>query len=96
MIINKNKRFSNRLKYSIQGENIDIITADSNRDALKYLMEGKEIDLFVIPTKEFDSKDYFVCKSSQSLSSPLMVKNEILSENNSPNELKTMLKNHLE
>ena len=95
MIIDKNKRFSNRLKYSIHGENIDIITADTNRDALQHLKEGKEIDLFVIPTSRLESKEYFVCKSTESLSSPLCVKNELLSENNSPNELKTFLKNHL-
>jgi hypothetical protein len=95
MVINNN-RLSNRIKQSIQGEDISIITAETNREALTHFMNEGDIDLFLIPTEPNNpKKGYMVCRSSNSLSSPIENTNQLVFEESSPNELKTIIKKHL-
>ena len=96
MVINNNDRLSNRIKQSIQGEDISIITAGTNREALNYFMTEGEVDLFLIPTELNDpKKGYMICKSSNSLSSPIENTNQLIFEESSPSELKSIIKKHL-
>lgn len=96
MVINNNDRLSNRIKQSIRGEEISIITAETNREALNYFMNEGDVDLFLIPTEpDNPKKGYMVCKSSNSLSSPIENTNQLVFEESSPNELKTIIKKHL-
>jgi hypothetical protein len=93
MVINNNDRLSNRIKQSIQDKDISIITAETNRDALSYFMNGGDVDLFLIPTEPNNpKKGYMVCKSSNSLSTPLEKTNKLVFEESTPNEINAIIK----
>lgn len=96
MIIDKNEAFTNQLKKSIKGENIFIFTAETSRDALKHLTEVGDVDLFLIPAfSKNNKKGYFAYKPTDSLSTPLKTDHQLLFQESSPHELKTILKNNL-
>lgn len=97
MIVGKDNEFSNRIKQTIQGEDISIITAATNRDAFNYHLEHENVDLFLIPSNHSkeDEKEYLACKSTDSLST-LMPTERLLFDGSSDEELKMIIKNNLQ
>ena len=79
MIIDNDEKFSKRVQETIQDENITILTATSNRHALQQQTGEKQIDLFLIANPSSKQiKEFFACKSTASLSSPIQDSSQIL------------------
>jgi len=96
MIIDNDEKFSQRIQEIIKDENITILTAKTNRSALQKQMNEKQIDLFLISNPSSKQiKEFFACKSTASLSSPIKDTSQILFEDSSKEELKTVINNNL-
>ncbi len=96
MIIDNDEKFSKRVQETIQDENITILTATSNRHALQQQTGEKQIDLFLIANPSSKQiKEFFACKSTASLSSPIQDSSQILFEDSSNEELKTVINNSI-
>lgn len=96
MIVDKDEQFSNRLRKSLQNEEISILTASSNRHALQQSVDDTKIDLFLIPTHLHGlKKGFFPCKTTDSLSTPVPESDQILSEHSSIEQLKTSIMQNL-
>ncbi|MBS3749484.1 MAG: response regulator [Candidatus Thermoplasmatota archaeon] len=96
MIIDHDEKFSQRIQETIKDENITILTAKTNRSALQQQINEKQIDLFLISNPSSKQvKEFFACKSTASLSSPIQESNQILFEDCSKEELRTVINNNL-
>jgi len=95
MIIDNQIEFTKRIKQSLQGENVTVLNAHTNREALNYLTDECNVDLFLVPTESRNNKKgFFACKSTDSFSkSP--TDHHFISEQSSQSELKTIIKNNL-
>ncbi|HMA82661.1 MAG TPA: hypothetical protein VKP59_00360, partial [Candidatus Thermoplasmatota archaeon] len=81
MIIDNDEKFSQRIQEIIKDKNITILTAKTNRSALQKQMNEKQIDLFLISNPSSKQiKEFFACKSTASLSSPIKDTSQILFE----------------
>jgi hypothetical protein len=96
MIIDEDNHVVNQIKDSVKNEDITILSAPNNRQAIKQTNENDSIDLYLISTQsKMNDKGYFFCKSTDSLHSPTSSINQIILENKTIEEIGSFLKNKL-
>jgi hypothetical protein len=96
MIVDDATFFTEKMKENCKDQDINILTAATNRDAFEQISDEKQIDLFLIPTySSEDEKGYLACKSSDSFQCLTESFDHLLLEKSSSDELKTFLKDNL-
>jgi len=96
MIINEDEKFNKKIWESCNDDEITILSAQTNRQALSQIHNHKKIDLFFIPIRsKKDEKKYIACKSTDSLSTPGIDNKQLFLDDITPEELKTIIKENL-
>lgn len=96
MIIDGQHRFTNQIKHSLEGEDVTVLSAETNRDALRYVTSDCSVDLFLVPTESINHKKGFLaCKSTDSFTQLNHEDVHLLSEESSSEEVKTVVKKNL-
>lgn len=96
MIINGNEKFNKQVWESCNDEEITILSAQTNRQALSQIHNDKKIDLFFIPIQsKKDEKKYIACKSTDSFSTPGIENKHLFLDDLTIEELKTIIKENL-
>lgn len=96
MIIDKNNHFVNLVRESVINEDITVLTAENNRQAIEQSGEMESIDLYLIPSKQTTNpKKFITCKSTDSLYSPIPSMDQVNPETATSEEILSFLKKKL-
>ena len=92
MIVDDVNLFTEKIRESCKNQNIRILTAATNRDALEQLSDENKVDLFLIPTVSLQNeKGYLPCRSTDSFNCLTDSFDHLLTEHSSSDEIQSFI-----
>ncbi|MDG6218354.1 MAG: hypothetical protein QCI00_02820 [Candidatus Thermoplasmatota archaeon] len=96
MIVDDVTVFTEKIRESCKNQDVRILTAATNRDALEQLSDENKVDLLLIPTISLQNeKGYLPCRSTDSFNRLADSFDHLLTEHSSSDEIKNFIMNTL-